>query len=165
MLDSWSTENRSVNQPEAGHVPPANLGAAPGGQGGQNTLHVLPFPYQPDEVIGGDSVLAIERRLLSKSYYPSSSARQIARLQAEDLFEVKVEIIKLMTGLDPTGDWIGRGARALDNPRTATGEESLDKLYYFLDEKRQAIGLRLALSHLKSKVFLRCNDYDQNSSS
>ncbi|KAF1899416.1 hypothetical protein Lal_00019544 [Lupinus albus] len=30
---------------------------------------------------------------------------------------------------EPEGDWLGRGARALDNPRTATGEESLDKLY------------------------------------
>ncbi|XLR00432.1 hypothetical protein S83_019618 [Arachis hypogaea] len=24
-----------------------------------------------------------------------------------------------MAGLDPTGDWMGKGARALDNPRTA----------------------------------------------
>lgn len=48
----------------------------------------------------------------------------MARIQAEDLFEVKVEVIRLMLGLDPTGDWMGRGARALDNnPRTATGEE------------------------------------------
>ncbi|KAF1854590.1 hypothetical protein Lal_00046512 [Lupinus albus] len=30
---------------------------------------------------------------------------------------------------EPEGDWLGRGARALDNPRTATGEESFDKLY------------------------------------
>ncbi|KAI4298052.1 hypothetical protein MLD38_040516 [Melastoma candidum] len=34
-----------------------------------------------------------------------------------------------MAGLDPTGDWMGRGAIALANPRTATGEESLEKLY------------------------------------
>lgn len=33
-----------------------------------------------------------------------------------------------MSVLDPEGDWFGRGARALDNPRTLTGEESLEKL-------------------------------------
>ena len=44
-------------------------------------------------------------------------------------FEVKVEIIQQMADLDPTGDWMGRGARALDNPHTATGEEPLEKLY------------------------------------
>lgn len=42
-----------------------------------------------------------------------------------------------MTGLDPTGDWLGRGARALDNPRTATGEESLERLRSFLDDLNQ----------------------------
>ena len=44
----------------------------------------------------------------------------MARIQAEDLFEVKVEIIQQMADLDPTGDWMGRGARALENPHTAT---------------------------------------------
>ncbi|MBA0632467.1 hypothetical protein Godav_001197 [Gossypium davidsonii] len=53
----------------------------------------------------------------------------MARIQAEDLFEVKVEIIQQMADLDPMGDWMGRGARALENPHTATGEESLEKLY------------------------------------
>ncbi|EXB64603.1 hypothetical protein L484_017935 [Morus notabilis] len=37
---------------------------------------------------------------------------QQARIQAEDLFEVKVEIFRVMSGLDPEGDWLGRGARA-----------------------------------------------------
>lgn len=52
-------------------------------------------------------------------------------------FEVKVEIIQEMAVLDPTGDWLGRGARALDNPRTATGEESLDKLYAQLEDLKR----------------------------
>ena len=62
----------------------------------------------------------------------------MARLHAEDLFEVKVEILRQMEHLDPTaeGYWLGRGARALDNPRTSTGEESLKKLYAILDELR-----------------------------
>ncbi|MBA0873937.1 hypothetical protein Goshw_009501 [Gossypium schwendimanii] len=53
----------------------------------------------------------------------------MARIQAEDLFEVKVEIIQQMADLDPTGDWMERGARALENLHTATGEGSLEKLY------------------------------------
>lgn len=37
---------------------------------------------------------------------------QFTRIQAEDLFEVKVEIIQIMAGLDPTGNFVGKGARA-----------------------------------------------------
>lgn len=48
---------------------------------------------------------------------------RLAEIQAEDLFQVKAEIINRMAILDPEGDWLGRGARALDNPRTTTGEE------------------------------------------
>lgn len=32
---------------------------------------VTPYPYQPDEVIGGDSVQAIQSRLLAKKPSPS----------------------------------------------------------------------------------------------
>lgn len=52
---------------------------------------------------------------------PSLEDYRLARIQAEDLFEVKVEIIQLMAGLDPTGDWMGRGARALENSRHGRG--------------------------------------------
>lgn len=79
-------------------------------------------------MIGGDCVESIQRRLLSNATSPSSHAISMARMMAEDLFEVKVEIIRTMTGLDPAGDWLGRGARALDNLRTATGEPSLEEL-------------------------------------
>ncbi|KAK7374990.1 hypothetical protein VNO80_08434 [Phaseolus coccineus] len=34
-----------------------------------------------------------------------------------------------MAILYPSGDWTGRGAQALDNPRAASGEPSLIKLY------------------------------------
>ncbi|CAN4123557.1 unnamed protein product [Withania somnifera] len=48
--------------------------------------------------------------------------------------EVKVDIIRRMAPLDPEGDWEQRGARALDNPRTATGEELLERLYTLLED-------------------------------
>ena len=50
------------------------------------------------------------------------------------LMEVKVDIIRRMAPLDPEGDWEQRGARALDNPRTATGEELLERLYTLLED-------------------------------
>ena len=62
-----------------------------------------------------------------------------------------------MTGLDPTGDWLGRGARALDNPRTATGEESLERLRSFLDDLNQGGKRSETFLQLKGKVFLRDN--------
>ena len=38
-----------------------------------------------------------------------------------------------MAVLDPLGDWTRRGASALDNPRSATGEPSLPSLYSLLN--------------------------------
>ncbi|KAI5582037.1 hypothetical protein POPTR_007G062262v4 [Populus trichocarpa] len=77
----------------------------------------------------------------------------MARIHAEDLFEVKVEIIKLMAVLDPTGDWMGRGARALDNPRTATGEESVGKLYSLLEDLQTNGVQSPSYKKWKGKVF------------
>ncbi|KAK7322017.1 hypothetical protein VNO80_35201 [Phaseolus coccineus] len=82
-----------------------------------------------NEIIGGDSVESIERRLLGRFSSPSAHEITMARIEAEDLFEVKVEIIQQMAVLYPSGDWTGRGARALDNPRAASGEPSLIELY------------------------------------
>ncbi|TXG75637.1 hypothetical protein E1A91_1Z030200v1 [Gossypium mustelinum] len=112
----------------------------------------------------GDSILAIERRLLAHKPTPSDHELYMARIQAEDLFEVKVEIIKLMAVLDPTGDWMGQGARALDNPRTTTGEESLERLHAFLDDLNQNGKGSETFLQLKGKVFLRM-DPPVNSSS
>nr|QXT50776.1 hypothetical protein [Stipa capillata] len=97
------------------------------------------FPFQSHEIIGGDSVESIERRLLGRIISPSAFEIQLARHQAQDLFEVKVDIIKKMSDLYPWADWMGRGARALDNPRTATGEESLEKLHHMKDDLQQNI--------------------------
>lgn len=68
-----------------------------------------------------------------------------------------------MTPLHPEGDWLRRGARALDNNRTTTGEESLAKLYAMLEDLK-ANGIKsISFHNLKSKVFLRIDDIDSNS--
>lgn len=157
----------SVNQGEARPALPANPVASRGEEAGPSNRAPpgVPYPYQPDEVIGGDCLLSIERRLLAKYSFPSLEVIRMARFDAEDRFEVKVEIIKLMAGLDPTGDWMGRGALAIDNPRTATGEESLEKLCYLLDELKEGGVESQTFSHLKSKVLRKWNDHAENSTS
>lgn len=123
------------------------------------------FPYREDEVIGGDSVNAIKSRLLAKIPSPSFHEAEQARVDAEDRFELKVGIIRAMTPLHPEGDWEGRGARALDNNRTATGEESVENLARMKEDlDRNGIESGTFRS-LRSKVFLRREDLDANSES
>ena len=110
-------------------------------------------PYPHDEIIGGDSIERIQQRLLSKHSDPSPEIIQWALHDAEDRFEVKVEIIRLMTPLDPEGDWPGRGARALDNPRTFTGEESLENLARLRDGV--VSGDAKTITTLKERMFWR----------
>lgn len=43
-------------------------------------------------MIGGDCVQSIQRRLLQKYDYPPFSILEFTRIEAEDLFEVKVDI-------------------------------------------------------------------------
>ena len=88
--------------------PPANEGAAP--EEPASHAPVNPFPYQADEVIGGDSVLSIQQRLLQKFGNPSSEEIDRARIEAEDLFEVKVDIIRQMETLIQSDEKI-EGAR------------------------------------------------------
>lgn len=162
-LKSFLPENKpTFHTFEAGAEPPGNPPGEEAGPANQ-TLRVVPYPYQPDEVIGGDCVLSIERRLLAKYSFPSSEVIRMARIQAEDLFEVKVEIIKLMAGLDPTGDWMGRGARTLENSRTATGEESLGRLYALLEDLKRGGVQSSTYLKLKGNVLPRI-DMDAHSS-
>ncbi|KAK6767613.1 hypothetical protein RDI58_000024 [Solanum bulbocastanum] len=159
LLESWekSTETgTSVDQPEPepGHVPPAIQVAPRGNEAGPSNQppRVVPYPYQLDEVIGGDSVQSIQQRLLAKySYTPPIGIMYLAEIEAKDLFEVKVEILRIMAVLDPTGDWLGRGARALENPRTATGEHSLDKLHTLLSDLESRGVNSESFSQLKGK--------------
>lgn len=50
-----------------------------------------------------------------------------------------------MAPLDPEGDWDRRGAQALENPRTTTGEEPLERL--------QALNADLERRGVKSEAF------------
>ena len=165
-LDSNEGE-QSVNQREAWDALPANPVASRGEEAGPSNqpLPVEPYPYTDTEVIGGDSVSAIQRRLLEKYPSPSAATIERARIDAQDLFEVKVEIINRMADLDPQGDWMGRGARALENPRTATGDESFERLSKILEGLVQDGVNSPVFSQLKSKVFLRGNGDAQNSAS
>jgi len=149
----------SVNQGVARPVPPANPVAS--GEAEAGPSHVVPFPYDEEEIIGGDSVLSIQNRLLAKYDSPSAEVIKWARINAEDLFEVKVDIIRQMTPLDPEGDWPRRGARALDNPRTLTGEESLEKLHILCDKLRQRDSETIL--DLKKKMVFRRRDDDAES--
>nr|GEV78811.1 hypothetical protein [Tanacetum cinerariifolium] len=85
LLEEWPTTaggesaetGTSVNRPESGrvslatHVAPRGDEAGPWNQPPQG----VPYPYHPEQVIRGDSVLFIERRLLSgqKQQSPTSS--------------------------------------------------------------------------------------------
>ncbi|EEF27191.1 conserved hypothetical protein [Ricinus communis] len=159
LLESYSSKEgeSSVNQPPADQV------AVPVPEEAARSPHVVPYPYHPDEVIGGDSVSAIERRLLAASPTPTYFELSQARMEAEDLFEVKVEIVRVMLGLHPEGDWMGRGARALDNPRTSTGEQSLEKLTTLLSDLQSGGVHSDSFKELKGKVFLRGDDEDEHS--
>ncbi|CAI8608475.1 unnamed protein product [Vicia faba] len=160
MLEDSASSGRSsstsvVNQPLPGEqaMPPA----LPVMQEA-----ALPYPYQNNEIIGGDSVESIQRRLLGRFPSPSAHEIQMARIEAEDLFEVKVDICQVMAGLHPSGDWMGQGARALDNLRTATGEESLSQLLRMREDLETA-GLQSAtFRQLADRVPFQA-DADQHS--
>ena len=113
---------------------------------------VSPYPYAFD-LIGGESVEGIKRRLLLRHEGDFTfEVCELARIQAEDLFEAKVEILREMSRLDPEGPWLERGARALDNPRTSTGEESLERLFSILDQLKEGGRESDAFIRLKKKL-------------
>nr|YP_010352649.1 hypothetical protein LK193_mgp35 [Bidens tripartita]UIR99004.1 hypothetical protein [Bidens tripartita] len=122
------------------------------------------FPFEPDELIGGDSVLSIQRRLLAAKPFPSAEEIGFARMEAEDLFEVKVQIIQRMEGLYPEGDWMRQGARALDSPNSATGESSLPRLYSLLEDLDRNGKRSQAFFSLSARVALRRDNLDAGSS-
>lgn len=164
--ESETTGETPVNPREARPAVPANPVASRGEEAGPSNRVPprVPYPYPPDEIIGGDCVCSIQRRLLAEFDLPSYEQIQFARIQAEDLFEVKVDILRIMAVLDPTGDWMGRGARALDNPRTATGEPSLEQLYALLEDLNRGGVQSGTYSDLKSRmVGEREGDRDDNS--
>ncbi|KAK4707070.1 hypothetical protein R3W88_033368 [Solanum pinnatisectum] len=60
------------------------------------------------------------------------------------------------------GYWLGRGVRALENPRTAMGEHFLDKLHTFLSDLESRGVNSESFSQLKGKVPLR-RGWDEHS--
>ncbi|XP_015167254.1 uncharacterized mitochondrial protein AtMg01010 [Solanum tuberosum] len=141
-------------EPEPGHVPPAIQVVPRGNEAGPSNQppRVVPYLYQQDEVIERDSVQSIQQRLLAKySYTPPIGIMYLAKIKAKDLFELKVQILRIMAVLDLMGDWLGRGAWALGNIRTTTGEHSLDKIHTLLsDLKSRGINFE-CFSPLKGK--------------
>lgn len=114
-----------------------------------------PVPPQADEVIGGDSIDSITHRLLRNISEPTARQIQMARYEAQDLFDVKVEILRKMSVLDPTGDWLEKGARALESSHSISGEMTLDKLYEWLSEL-QTLGVNSSIyRYLRLKVPLK----------
>lgn len=76
--------------------------------------------------------------------------------------KAKVDIIRKMSPLDPEGDWDRRGAQALENPRTTTGEESLERLYALLEDLNRGGVQSEAFKVLRNKIFQR-HDSDSHS--
>nr|GEY73942.1 hypothetical protein [Tanacetum cinerariifolium] len=96
----------SVNRLESGRVPPATHVALRGDEAGQSNQppQGVPYPYHPEQVIRGDSILSIEHQIFSGQTTPSSLDIYLARINVEDLFEAKVKILQRMAKLDSTGD-------------------------------------------------------------
>lgn len=113
------------------------------------------YPGPSEKVIGGDSVDSIRQRFLWNNPFASPFEIQLAEWKAEDQFEVKSLIIKKMAVLDPTGDWMGRGALALENPQTSTGEDSLKNLHKILEDLNRNERKSSNFWKLQEKVFLK----------
>uniref|UniRef100_A0A3Q7GF24 DUF8018 domain-containing protein n=1 Tax=Solanum lycopersicum TaxID=4081 RepID=A0A3Q7GF24_SOLLC len=86
----------------------------------------------------------------------------LAKIEAKDLFEGKVKILRIMAVLDPMEEWLGREAQAFENLRTATGEHSLDKLHNILSDLGLMGVNSESFSQLKGKVPLR-RGWDEHS--
>ena len=164
--ESWG-EYIQTSTEEGASTSSADAGPVPHGNTVENSTEgpASPrrFPYEPDALIGGDSVLSIQRRILASKQFPSAEEINFARMEAEDLFEVKVQIIQRMQVLYPEGDWSGRGARALDSPNSATGESSLEHLYKLLGDLDRNGRRAEAFFSLSAKVALRKESLDAHS--
>lgn len=162
--DSDSAEESTARANRDAPVPLANPGEGEAAGPSNQISPATAYPYSPDEEIGGDCVLSIQRRLLASNPFPSLEENYLALIQAEDLFEIKVDIYRLMSVLDPSGNWIGQGSRALENPHSASGEHSLETLYNMYEELQRDRGSSPTFLSLQSKMFSRRQLNDENSS-
>nr|QVJ98029.1 hypothetical protein [Apium graveolens]QVJ98098.1 hypothetical protein [Apium graveolens] len=132
---------------EAPQLPPSEPPAQPAaGPSNANST----FPYDENHTIGGDSVASIRNRILANA---GDISYEEAHYRAEDLFEIKTKLIQRMAQWDIDGDWMNRGARALDYPKTKSGEYSLDQLYAFHSDLEKYGPMSDTFSLLKEKVF------------
>ncbi|PWA38472.1 hypothetical protein CTI12_AA578380 [Artemisia annua] len=74
-------------------------------------------------------------------------------LLPEGTRQAKVQIVQRMAELDPMGDWERWGAQALDNPRSVTGESSLERLHRLLGDLEQNGRGSETFRFLKSRFF------------
>lgn len=94
---NWQQYLNISSGSEGSATPEPNAVQQQRGAGPSNKpLPIEAYPYTDTEVIGGDSVSAIQRRLLEKYPNPSAEILGRTRLEAQDLFEVKVKIIPKM---------------------------------------------------------------------
>ena len=133
----------SLLEPFLSECQPPKPASSIGPNGEGTSGEKLPLPTRDESpvpnpvkrpAVGGDSVESIQWKLLRGNPTPAPFDIVKAKMDAEDLFEVKDEICRLMAKWHPAGDWEERGARALDNPRTSPGEERLERLYAILDD-------------------------------
>ncbi|KAL8097027.1 hypothetical protein AgCh_030205 [Apium graveolens] len=130
---------------EAPQLPPSEPPAQPAaGPSNANST----FPYDENHTIGGDSVASIRNRILANA---GDISYEEAHYRAEDLFEIKTKLIQRMAQWDIDGDWMNRGARALDYPKTKSGEYSLDQLYAFHSDLEKYGPMSDTFSLLKEK--------------
>lgn len=164
LLGSSSSASSAEESTGAWPAPPANPGEGGAAEPPNENFQVSPYPYRPDEEIGGDCVLSIKRRLLASNPFPSFEEDYLAHIEAEDLFESKVDIYRLMSVLDPAGNWIGQGSQALENSRSASGEHSLETLSRMYEELQRDRAAGPTFRSLQSKMFSRRQLNDENSS-
>ncbi|PNX72553.1 ATPase subunit 1 [Trifolium pratense] len=151
--DSASSGRRSASTSSVNQPPMREQATPPVMQEAAANMAAAGPVYPHNEFVGGDSVESIQRRLLWRSPFPSAHDIYLAKIDAEDLFAVKAEICHLMAERHPAGDWLGQGARALDNPRTRTGEDYLDNLFRLRERVRDRDAR--TLDELKARVRLR----------
>ncbi|KAL9273259.1 putative mitochondrial protein, partial [Drosera capensis] len=161
--ETQGESSTSVNKPEGQPFPRANPIGEEAGPSNRAPA-VRPYPFAYDEVIGGESIRTLHYRLMEAAQKGEEGSEiplftyQLTRYEAEDLFDVKVSIIRQMAPLDPEGDWDRRRAQALANARTATGEEPLERLHAMkADLETNGVQSNTYLL-LKNRVFHRTNE-------
>lgn len=116
------------------------------------------YGYRPESTFTGHGLLNQSDNKIGKRSRPPPY-RSCCSRRSERVFRHSTERNEVTR---PTGDWLGRGAWALENPRTATGEHSLEKLHTLLSDLESRGVNSESFSQLKGKVPLR-RGWDEHS--